>query len=97
MDMIGRSFGSNRMTPGPRLLGELRRRRAILADTSCWHHRVGADLELHADDRAALERGRADLADPLHGVERLLDRARHLALDDVGARAGIGGLGDDDG
>jgi hypothetical protein len=36
-------------------------------------HHVHAELELHAHQRAPLERGGGDLLDPLHGVERFLD------------------------
>ena len=57
---------------------------------------VDAEIELEADDRDAFERGGGDLLDPLHGVQRFLDRLGDLAHHHFRRGAGVRRLRDDD-
>src|SRR5690606_4132976 len=58
---------------------------------------VTLEVELDDDERDALEGLGRDSVHALDRIERLLEAARDLALHDLGARAGIDGLDDDDG
>ena len=58
---------------------------------------VDTEVELQANDRHALERGRGDLLDSLNGVERLLDRLGDVAHHHLGRGSRIRRLRDDDG
>ena len=56
--------------------------------------RIGAVGEQQRQLDRAADRAGADMADPGHDRERLLERPRHLRLDEVGRQ--LAGLGDDD-